>query len=506
MINYLIVLLVIFAHLSAGDPRLTALLSSLDPLSVSEHLAFYELYPETEEGKKSLAHAWQLLNQGRVKLKNPELILPTFDIQAVVSVVTRQPFDPPVILSEEQLQAIDTISKGLANRKLKGYTLWTKQELLALSPEDVDLGRGLLINQFDEKKDEIRQYEAGLDLMALQILARLPQTASPEDKVREINRFVFQEMRFKFPPHSIYAKDIDLYTFLPSVMDSREGVCLGVSILYLCLAQRIGLPLEIITPPGHIYIRYRDGVNVINVETTARGINLPSETYLGIDTRRLQQRNIKEVIGLAFVNQASVAWGQGDPVTTLDLYHKAAPYLPNDPLLNMFMGFNYLFIGKKSEAKKLLEPLKKYTFDYAVSPETIPEDYLNGRVDAEGIKVVFMHVDETRESILEKQKQLQNVVSRYPRFRAGLLQLAVSWLQMGRANEAREILEKYHAIDPTNCVIEYYLSILCLQRYDYNRSWNYLKQTEALLTEREHKSQALRGVKDALRRVSPTPF
>lgn len=223
--------------------------------------------------------------------------------------------------------------------------------MLALPPEEIDLSRGLLINQFNENKESIRQYEASLDLMALQILARLPHGASPITQIQAINRFIFQEMRFRFPPHSLYAKDIDLYTFLPSVLDSREGVCLGISILYLSLAQRIGLPLEIITPPGHIYIRYRDGIKVINIETTARGINLPSDVYLGIDTRRLHERTIKEVIGMAFINQASVAWGLNEYETTTKLYEIAKDYVPNDPLLKFFLGLNYLFIGKKVKEK-----------------------------------------------------------------------------------------------------------------------------------------------------------
>jgi len=59
------------------------------------------------------------------------------------------------------------MTERLANRKLKGFQIWTKAELLQLSPEETDLGRGLLLEQFDERKDDIRQYEAGLDLMAL---------------------------------------------------------------------------------------------------------------------------------------------------------------------------------------------------------------------------------------------------------------------------------------------------------------------------------------------------
>ncbi|MBS0648940.1 MAG: hypothetical protein JSS10_06940 [Verrucomicrobia bacterium] len=489
----------------AEDHFLKSRLSSLDPLSVSEHLAFYELYPETDEGQKALSQAWHLLAGGKVKKTGIQVTLPTVDIQAIISLVTRQNFEKPVKLTPQQLNAIEDLGSRLANRFIKGHQIWTREQLLMLQPHEIDLSRGLLIEQFNENIDEIRQYEAGIDLIALQILARLPQNASPEDYIREINRFIFQEMKFRFPPHSLYAKDIDLYTFLPSVMDSREGVCLGVSILYLCLAQRLGLPLEIITPPGHIYVRYRNGVKIVNIETTARGIDLPTEVYLGIDTRRLEQRNMKEVIGMAYFNQASVAWAQKDYKKAVELYEKARLYEGDHPLIQLFLGMNYLFIGKKKEGKALLEPLKGCTFDWSISPETIPEDYLQGRIDAEGLKSVFLHVDEKRQSILEKQQTLQKVLKKYPRFRAGLVQLAVTWLQLGRHHEAQQTLLLHHQMDPTNCTVEYYLSILAVQRLDYNQAWDHLRVTEKLLDARGHKCKALRDLRDYLRRLSPEP-
>jgi tetratricopeptide (TPR) repeat protein len=485
---------------------LTSLYHSLDPLSISQHFAFYELYPETKEGKTALKQAWELLSGGFIKEEQAIHSLPSFDIRAIISLITRESFDPPVILNEEQLQLIDLISSRLKDRTLKGKTIWSKEETLALPPEEIDLSRSLLIFQFDEDphpREKIRQYEASIDLMALQILARLPKDASHQDKIREINRFIFQEMQFRFPPHSLYAHDIDLYTFLPSVLDNRQGVCLGVSILYLSLAQRLDLPLEIITPPGHIYVRYHNGDTLINIETTARGIDLPSDVYLGINTRKLQMRNIKEVIGLAFINQASVFWGKGEFKTTVSLYEKALPFLPDDPLLKMFLGFNYLFVGRKSEGIKLLRDIRTTTFDEAVSPETIPQDYLSGKIDASGIQAVFMPVDETRSSILAKQQELQTILQKYPYYRAGLLQLATTWLQLGRSSEAKEVLERYHNIDPTSSIVEYYLSVLSMERLDYNLSWSYLKSAEQLTLARNHFPKALKHLRDELKRTSP---
>lgn len=488
---------------------LKPLLNSLDRHSITQHLAFYELYPDTGEGKLALKRAWELIGGDAPAFDTTIATLPPFDLQAIISLVTRASSDEPIKLSANQLELIAAISKHLENRPLKGHTVWTKEEVLALTPDEVDVARALLIFQFDEMenpREEILQYEACIDMMAMQIAARLGKDAPNETKIREINRFIFQEMQFRFPPQSLSVTDIDLYTFLPSVIDSRQGVCLGVSILYLALAQRLQLPMEIITPPGHIYVRHRTDERVINIETTARGIDLPSEVYLGINTRKLQERNMKEVVGLAFMNQAAVFWSRQDYQKTTHLYETARLFLPDDPLLKMFMGFNYLFVGKHAEATKLLRDIRYLTFDESVSPETIPEDYLSGKIDPEGIKAVYLHVDETRESILAKQKELQQILKRYPQYRAGLLQLATTWLQLGRESEAREVLERYHKLDPNNCIVEYYLSVLCLQRLDFNRGWMHLKKAEEIVQKRFHKPKALYSIREHLRRISPEPL
>ncbi len=495
-------------EVSSNGSTIKSLHNSLDPCSVSQHLAFYELYRETAEGKAALRRAWELLNGKSLPENESSTLLPAVDIQAIISLVTRQSSDSPVTLNEQQLCQVEKIAVRLTNRKLKGHQAWTREEILKMPPEEIDLARGLLLFQFDPSDDlvnNVRQYEASIDLMALQIAARLSPSASNEDKIREINRFIFQEMQFRFPPHSLYANDIDLYTFLPAVLDSRQGVCLGVSILYLALAQRLSLPLEIITPPGHIYVRYNNGPKIINIETTARGIDLPSEVYLGINTRRLQLRNLKEVIGMAFINQASVFWSKQDYPKTVALYEKALLFLPGDPLLKMFMGLNYLFIGRNSDGNKLFREIRHLTFDEAVSPETIPDDYLNGKIDAEGLKAIFLPVDETRESIVKKQKELEQIVKRYPNFRAGRLHLATTWMQLGRTNEAKEALETYHKLDPHSCIVEYYLAVISLEHLDYNQSWNYFKQAEALTQSRAHHPKALLSLKQQLRRSCPEP-
>lgn len=485
---------------------LSTLYATLDPTSVSQHFAFYELYPNTIEGKQALKHAWELLSGGCTDW-DPEMILPSLDPQPFINFINRNPQEAPLVLSEEQLSVINKLSNHLLNRKLKGFGLWDEAALMNLPVEEIDLARGLLLAELgpsEEARAKILSYEAHLDLMALQIYARLSPDATPYDKIRAMNDYIFSEMRFRFPPHSLHAKDIDIYTFLPSVLDSRRGVCLGVSILYLCLSQRLGLELEAITPPGHIYVRYvgADG-NILNIETTARGIDVPSEMYLGLDTRSLQKRNIRQVIGLAFMNQASVSWHRNDPTTAIALYEKARPFLPNDYLLNMFLGFNYLFVGREAEGKALLETIKGKIPDHAISADSVSEDYLLGYASPEAIQAIFQEVNEQRQSILDKQKKLEEMVKKYPRFRQGLFHLAVTWLQLGREKEALPVLEKYSAMSPLDATVHYYISAIHFQRRNYQKAWEALHKAEALVWAKNHKPKALKELRFALLRACP---
>lgn len=491
--------------LFSNEQKIRTLYNSLDPHSPSQLLAFYELFPTSTEGKKALNKAWELFGGRGGALQNMSQLSPS-SIHSIVNLVNLQPNSSTPMLNDQQLQVVEALASEMPNRRLKGYWAKSEAEIIALPVEEIDLGHGLLLSQMQDEEnaaEKMRSYEGMLDLMALQIKARLPARATPEQKIRTINNYIFYEMRFRFPPKSIHAKEIDLYTFLPSVMDSRQGVCLGVSILYLCLAQRLDLPLEVITPPGHIYIRYNNGKNLINIETTARGVDVDSEVYLGIETKGLELRNIKEVIGMAHMNQAAVYSRQDKIDQALASYLKARPYLPENMLLKELMGYHYLFAGQIDEGKRLLNEVQRYIPDFSIEAGTIPEDYLRGQVDAEAVKTVFMEVDETRESILKKKHQIEKDLERCPLFREGWLNLATAWLQLHRVKEALEALEKYWTLYPHDARAAYYLSVIHAERLDYNQAWKCLQIAENVVHQADHHPIALVHYRRQLAKLCP---
>lgn len=493
----------LFAAPSQG--KIDTIYNSLDEKSLLQHLAFYQLYKDNHTGQKALKVALDLLSNPLSSWKKDvDLSFDASIIDTIIHLVNKQSDQKTAPLSSSDVAFLQEISSHLANRKLKGFLATTEEEVLQLPVDEIDLARGLFLSELQgDETQKLYSYEAMIDLMALQILAKLQPNATPESKIAEMNRLIFEEMAFRFPPQSLYAKDIDIYTFLPSVLDSRKGVCLGVSILYICLAQRLGIPLEMVTPPGHIYVRYQGENKTINIETTARGVHLDSEEYLSIDTKGLQLRSIKEVIGLAHFNHAATFWHKEDYPNVIAAYLKAKPYLPNDMLLTELLGVAYLLNGNQNEAITLLKQVEDHLPDYAVSRDYMAKEYLNGLVGIEGIKAIFKPVDETRESLLQKLKSLQKVVDAYPKFTTGLFALATTWLQLHREKEALETFETYHTLDPFNPTAEYFLAELYAKRYDYNKAWQHLLQAEKLVQEKDHHPKELKEFKKELSHLCP---
>jgi len=469
---------------------------SLDPTSIREHLAYYELYPDTPEGKEALKTAWKLLSGkdvGHVPLSFPR------NINAFIALINPTSSTEKLVLTNEALLAIEQVAAKLPNRKLKGNTAVSLNQLLTLADQEIDIGRALLVTQLKEDKEKIRQYEAVLDLMALQVLARVPKEAKPEEVVRALNQLIFFELGFRFPPHSSYTNAIDLFTFLPQVLESRRGVCLGVSTLYLCLAQRVGLPIEIITPPGHIFVR----VNEINIETTLRGVHIHSDEYLGINCRSLPKRQLKEVVGMAFFNQASIYLSQGNFQKAKECYQEALPFMPNDAMLKILYGATLFLTNVEGKAFSILKEAKSCSREHILSQDPLCDDILLKRVDPKNLIPLFLYVDETRASIEQKKEALKKSLEKCPDFLSGLFGLAVCHLQLHQPQQAIEILERYHAKVPHDITCEYYLAELYFTRYDIVSSRKHFQNAEKIAQKEGYMPKALERFKVALCCQSP---
>jgi regulator of sirC expression with transglutaminase-like and TPR domain len=108
-------------------------------------------------------------------------------------------------------------------------------------------------------------------------------STSPAARIAACNKVLFQDYGFKTDPkarESVLSGDGSLdASLLHRVLERKQGVCLGLTTLYLVVAERAQLPIYAVHVPNHIFCRYEEGDARINIECTAGGVSMPNRAY-----------------------------------------------------------------------------------------------------------------------------------------------------------------------------------------------------------------------------------
>lgn len=485
-----------------SDFRARSLYNSLPKDGLTELLAFALLYPNTAEAVSAYQEAWKLISPCKT-CTNEQLIQIASAAPDLICITRSLPGvrDPR---SSSSLKVIESAAGTLGNRKLKGYRATDLDVVKQLPSHEIDLGRALLLSELEEDPSHeilIRDYEAALDWMALHIRASFLPFYTDKEKLDSITAFLFQTLHYRFPAYRKYSKHVEEYSLLGKVIDAQQGVCLGVSLLYFCLAQRLEIPLVLITPPGHIFLRYERNGYKVNIETTAGGIHIDDENYLGMELDELPIRTIKEAIGLAHINSGSMHWQNEAYDEAIRHYFKASAFMADDPLLMNLTGFCYYLKGDQQKGEELLMKAASRKNMLPSQVRMIAEDLLTARADAEALKIVYHEAEKERSKQEIYLKAVEKVMERCPAFRMGWMQLAMTWMGLDRNDHAIEALDHYHALDGSDPTVEYLLAELSYSRQDYRKAWNHLLKTEELCKNRLGKLKLLRELRTALSSV-----
>jgi len=122
-----------------------------------------------------------------------------------------------------------------------------------VSREQFNLAEASLMLAQDVYPDvDIPGYVGQLDRIAEAIRRRIASDAFAEQKVRALNYYLFNEMRF--------SGNIDEYydprnSYLNEVIERRTGIPITLSILYLEVGKRLGLNLKGVSFPGHFLVK-----------------------------------------------------------------------------------------------------------------------------------------------------------------------------------------------------------------------------------------------------------
>jgi len=136
-----------------------------------------------------------------------------------------------------------------------GVALQPFAELISREDARIDLSRACLLIAQDAYPDlDVERYIGEIERMATRLRARLAPTAAGEDRVVALNQLLYEELGY-------WGNTEDYYdprnSYLNEVIDRRTGMPITMSILYMDLGRRIGLPVEGVSFPGHFLVRVR---------------------------------------------------------------------------------------------------------------------------------------------------------------------------------------------------------------------------------------------------------
>jgi regulator of sirC expression with transglutaminase-like and TPR domain len=125
-----------------------------------------------------------------------------------------------------------------------------------IEDDRIDLLRAALTIARTEYPDlDIRNYVNRVEALASKVRNQLPPEVSVVEMVTTLNRVMFDEMGFRGNREDYYDPR---NSFLNDVLERRLGIPITLSVLYLEVARRIGLPLVGVGMPGHFLLKVYD--------------------------------------------------------------------------------------------------------------------------------------------------------------------------------------------------------------------------------------------------------
>ena len=358
----------------------------------------------------------------------------------------------------------------LANDRKSGLYARSIEQVLRLRENEVDLATAALIVS-EHWSDMVygRRYIETLDDMALEIRDRLRRRRLKADyrAIPVINEYLFSELGFKSISEASDPHDL----FLHTVLDKKAGYCLSLSILYLSLGERLGLPLYGVVVPGHFFVRYDDNQMRFNIETTSKGGSAPDEHYInkfkvprGSNGIYMKNLNKIQTLGCFFNNLGNSYNAVGNMDSALLALERAVETNPTLSESRANLGNIYLAKGQVNDA------INQYREALSINPNDakthnnmgnayVERDWLNYAVNEyhqslrldpdftdayKNLAIVYCKQDRFQQAIL----QLRQAIALKPKDAECYSQLGDVFQQMGNYNQAISEYNKAIKINP----------------------------------------------------------
>ena len=269
-------------------------------------------------------------------------------------------------------------------------------------------------------------------------------------------RAIPQLLGMREPNDVFYAdsKDVFIHGLLGS---ERQGTCSSLPVLYAAVAQRLGYPVDLASAEEHLYLRYEEGTNHLNVDAAGEGfITHPDAEYRKwphsitdeeIKTYGwLRPMSKKEILGAFLAMRAMNFTSAKKFDEAAASWEAVSHYLPPTPVLQRIVGM------AKERASDVRKAERWEELWDAVVTQPIPVDALDYFQNRQAAILLFMNRSTDIAAIERAAADLKNEVNEYAMERntdTGILQIHNSdeWpVQM--TNRTHKILFRVSFVPP----------------------------------------------------------
>ena len=247
-------------------------------------------------------------------------------------------------------------------------------EIARSSDEELDVARAALLIATTEYPGLDIQIELGvLDSLAAGASRRFGEDRSPLAALNTLSEYLFDEVGFRGNTDDYYdARN----SYLNDVLSRRVGIPITLSLVYIEVGKRLGIPILGIGMPGHFLARHQDlddlfidpfngGVLLSETECAAR-LNEVAQSQIEWDPGYLAPISNREFIARMLGNLKAVHLGQKDYVRGLTMIDWIMTILPEATDELRDRGLAHYEMGQHAEA---LDDLTRYLESNADIPD-----------------------------------------------------------------------------------------------------------------------------------------
>ncbi|HVY06588.1 MAG TPA: tetratricopeptide repeat protein [Burkholderiales bacterium] len=129
----------------------------------------------------------------------------------------------------------------------------------------------LLIASHGYPELNVAAYLSRIDELAYMLRLRIAEEEDVPGRITILNRFLFEELGFAANADDYYDPR---NSFLNEVLERRLGIPITLSVIYMELGRRVGLPLQGVSFPGHFLVKCAFGEGTVVLDPYSRGISL----------------------------------------------------------------------------------------------------------------------------------------------------------------------------------------------------------------------------------------